>query len=271
METSSGSLVVDGLNVVMGRRWILDDMSLSCTGGVAAVLGVNGSGKSTLLRAVVGLVPITSGTVRVAGYEVPRQMASARRQVGYLAQRSSFPGRLTTLEALDYAAWLQKMGRGRSGRRVEELLESLNLEAVRHQRVGALSGGTLQRLMLAQAIIHEPSVLLLDEPTVGLDLTQQASFRTVIAGLSRHSTVVLSTHHSEDVERLADRVVLVSQGRAIWDGTVSDLEALSSGSNHGADRGSRIEASIAGLIESDDADAVGSPIGEDRELREVSS
>lgn len=247
----SSELSVEELFVNIRRNAVLKGLSLACSGGVTALLGVNGSGKSTFLRAVVGLVPIASGTVRVAGYEIPRQMKSARRQVGYLAQRSSFPGRLTSIDALDYAAWLQGMGPKRSWSRIEELLESLNLGAVRYQRVGTLSGGTRQRLLLAQAIIHEPSLLLLDEPTVGLDLTQQASFRAVVADLSQQSTVLFSTHHSEDVERLADHVVVMSLGRAIWAGTVADLEALSSGSGDGTDRGSRIEAAIAELIESD--------------------
>ncbi|MBO3725598.1 ABC transporter ATP-binding protein [Actinomyces bowdenii] len=263
-------MTVEELFVNIKGDAILKGVTLSCSGGITALLGVNGSGKSTLLRAVMGLVPIASGTVRVVGYEVPRQVKLARRQMGYLAQRSSFPGRMTTLEALDYAAWLQKMEPRRSWKRIEELLEGFSLGELRHQRVGALFGGTLQRLLLAQAIIHEPSLLLLDEPTVGLDLTQQAAFRSIIAELARESTVVLATHHSEDVERLADRAVLLSGGRLIWDGSVGDLEALSAGSCYGADRGSRIEASIAELVESDDGGDGGS-VREGRQPQEVSS
>lgn len=251
MVTPSHVLAVEDLTVVVRGRRILSDLTLSCADGVTAILGVNGSGKSTLMRAVMGLVPVTSGEVRVVGYEVPRQLRSARRHAGYLPQHSFFPGRFSVLDALDYAAWLQRMSPGRSRERIEELLEALNLRKVRHQGVGSLSGGTLQRLLLAQAIIHAPPLVLLDEPTVGLDMTQQAAFRSVIADLARDSCVVLSTHQGEDVERLADYVAVISRGRAVWSGTMAEFEALPSGSRDAVDRGSRIEASISALIQSD--------------------
>jgi len=167
--------------------------------------------------------------------------------LGYLPQHSSFPGRSKVQQALDYAAWLQMMTPTKTRERVESLLDDLDLNHVRDRRIETLSGGTLQRVLLAQAVIHEPMFILLDEPTAGLDLTQQASFRKVISTLAKHSSIVISTHHIEDVDQLADRVVVLFEGRIIWEGNTTELEHLSD-DKHLVDRRSRLESSLADLM-----------------------
>ena len=241
----STELKITDLSVDLGRRRVLHDvnMAISSSSGVTVLVGSNGSGKSTLLRSVMGILKRN----RVAGYAVPGEVRQARRHLGYLPQHSSFPGRSTVQQALDYAAWLQMMTPAKTRERVESLLDDLDLHHVRDRRIETLSGGTLQRVLLAQAVIHEPMFVLLDEPTVGLDLTQQASFRKVISTLAKHSSIVISTHHIEDVDRLADRVVALFEGHIVWEGNTTELEHLSD-DKHLVDRRSRLESSLADLM-----------------------
>lgn len=225
--SGSPALEVKAASVVLRRRHlVLEDVDLRCHGGVTALVGPNGSGKSTLLRAVVGLVPLSSGTVRVAGHDTRSQLAAVRRQVGYLPQKAAFPGRFTVAEALAYAAWLQALGARAARRRTTELVSALGLEEHLNHSLTTLSGGTRQRVYLAQALIHRPALLLLDEPTVGLDLTQQAALRDVVHHLARDSTVLLSTHHTEDLEHLAHNVLVLRKGRRVWQGSVTALRNL---------------------------------------------
>lgn len=247
---SSTALNIDRLTVSISRRKILEDVNLRIpsSSGITVLMGKNGSGKSTLLRSVMGLVrKNVSGQVHVAGYTVPGELRQARKYLGYLPQHSSFAGRSTVQQALDYAAWLQMMTPAKTRERVESLLDALDLHHVRDRRIETLSGGTLQRVLLAQAVIHEPMFVLLDEPTVGLDLAQQASFRKVISTLAQHSSIVISTHHIEDVDRLADRVVVLFEGHIVWEGDTTKLEHLSD-DKHLVDRRSRLESSLADLM-----------------------
>ena len=246
----SAELKITDLSVDLGRRRVLHDvnMAISSSSGVTVLVGSNGSGKSTLLRSVMGILKRNrAGQIHVAGYAVPGEVRQARRHLGYLPQHSSFPGRSKVQQALDYAAWLQMMTPTKTRERVESLLDDLDLNHVRDRRIETLSGGTLQRVLLAQAVIHEPMFVLLDEPTVGLDLTQQASFRKVISTLAKHSSIVISTHHIEDVDQLADRVVVLFEGRIVWEGNTTELEHLSD-DKHLVDRRSRLESSLADLM-----------------------
>lgn len=247
---SSATLNIDRLTVSISRRKILKDVSLRIpsSSGITVLVGKNGSGKSTLLRSVMGLVRKNmSGQVHVAGYTVPGELRQARKYLGYLPQHSSFAGRSTVQQALDYAAWLQMMTSTKAKERIESLVDEFDLHDVIDCRIETLSGGTLQRVLLAQAVIHEPMFILLDEPTVGLDLTQQTSFRKVISALANNSAVVISTHHIEDIERLADRVVALSEGHVTWEGDATALERLSD-DKHLSDRRSRLESSLADLM-----------------------
>ena len=227
-------LDVVNLHVSLRKKPVLRGVSLSCGSGVTALVGANGSGKSTLLRAVLGLVPLVSGAVSVAGVDLRSGLRRARRNMGYLPQSPSFPGGFTVVDALFYAAWLQEMGKGDARKAVDDVVSSFNLTDVMDQPLGSLSGGTRQRV-------------LLDEPTSGLDLTQQASFRAAISRLSQESAILLSTHHTDDVELLADRVHVLSQGRLAWSGSVDELEGRAGDEVQGGRR-LRLESSISALI-----------------------
>lgn len=240
MGTGDG-LVVDGVRVRLGGREILDGISLTCGTGVTAVVGPNGSGKTTLLRAITGLIPLERGRVSIGGNDLVSQTRQARAGLGFLPQRSSFPRRLTVREALAYAAWLQALGEGKTHHRIDELAVALGLDAVLESRIGTLSGGTMQRVLLAQSIIHDPPVLLLDEPTVGLDLAQQVSFKRLVRALAERKTVVMTTHLKDDVEALADRIILLGSGRVMWSGRLDELRDLAS------------EAEIGGLVSDPDS------------------
>jgi len=151
------------------------------------------------------------------------------------------------VDALYYAAWLQEMGVNDAQRAVNDIVSSFNLTEVIDRPLESLSGGTRQRVLLGQAVIHQPPLVLLDEPTSGLDLTQQASFRAAISRLSQASTVLLSTHHTDDVELLANRVLVLSQGRLVWRGSVDELESRAGDEVQGGRR-LRLESSISALI-----------------------
>ena len=240
-------LDVVNLHVSLRKKPVLRGVSLSCGSGVTALVGANGSGKSTLLRAVLGLVPLVSGAVSVAGVDLRSGLRRARRNMGYLPQSPSFPGGFTVVDALFYAAWLQEMGKGDARKAVDDVVSGFNLTDVVDQPLGSLSGGTRQRVLLGQAVIHQPPLVLLDEPTSGLDLTQQASFRAAISRLSQESAILLSTHHTDDVELLADRVHVLSQGRLAWSGSVDELEGRAGDEVQGGRR-LRLESSISALI-----------------------
>lgn len=240
-------LDVVNLHVSLRKKPVLRRVSMSCGSGVTALVGANGSGKSTLLRAVLGLVPLTSGTIFVDGIDLRSGLRRARRKMGYLPQGPSFPRSFTAVDALYYAAWLQEMGVNDAQRAVNDIVSSFNLTEVIDRPLESLSGGTRQRVLLGQAVIHKPPLVLLDEPTSGLDLTQQASFRAAISRLSQASTVLLSTHHTDDVELLANRVLVLSQGRLVWRGSVDELESRAGDEVQGGRR-LRLESSISALI-----------------------
>ena len=238
---SNSILDVDNLFVSLRKTPVLREVNLSCGPGVTALVGANGSGKSTLLRAVLGLVPLTSGTIFVDGIDLRSGLRRARRKMGYLPQGPSFPGSFTAVDALYYAAWLQEMGVNDAQRAVNDIVSSFNLTEVIDRPLESLSGGTRQRVLLGQAVIHQPPLVLLDEPTSGLDLTQQASFRAAISRLSQASTVLLST------QLLANRVLVLSQGRLVWRGSVDELESRAGDEVQGGRR-LRLESSISALI-----------------------
>jgi ABC-2 type transport system ATP-binding protein len=221
---------------------VLAGIDLVVGPGVTVVAGANGSGKSTLLRVLAGLHRIRRGRVRVAGAELTARPGrrAARGTVGYLAQDADFPGTFTVAEAVAYGAWLQRIHAGSP--RVARSIDRVGLAALADRPLGRLSGGEHRRALLAQAMVHEPPVLLLDEPTVGLDATHRLELHAVLrrhvgeggpAGARR--CVVVVTHHGDDVVRLADRVVVLARGRVAFDGSVDGLASVVDG---GPDAGS---------------------------------
>ncbi|MFE7093893.1 ABC transporter ATP-binding protein [Streptomyces erythrochromogenes] len=221
-------LDVRDLVVRYRARTALDIPSLSLRPGITALTGSNGSGKTTLLKACALLLRPTAGSVCLGGRAPEDRRSSLRRYraaIGYLPQAPDFPGHFTVHEAIAYSAWLRGVPRGRRAETVRRVVDELNLTDVADARLASLSGGNRQRAHIAQAVVHEPAVLLLDEPTTGIDVEHRIELRRYLARLGRTRCVVLSTHHTEDIELLADRVVSLREGRVVFDGTPAELVA----------------------------------------------
>ena len=221
-----------GLTVRYGRRravsTALDRVDLDLHTGVHGLLGANGAGKTTLMRVLATVLPATSGTVALLGHDAgdERGRREIRRGLGYLPQAFGSYPRFTVREFVEYFAWLKEMPGARRAAAVARAIERVGLADRADTRMKALSGGMLRRAGLAQALVNEPGVLLLDEPTAGLDPEQRVSFRQLIREVGRDTTVLISTHIVEDVASVCDHIVLMREGRIVRRGTPAELERL---------------------------------------------
>lgn len=228
----AADLRVEAVTIRYGRRTAIDDVSFHLGVGVTGLLGPNGAGKSTLLRTVASAQRPDSGTVHLAGIELnsPEQLRAARRRLGYLPQAPGFyPGYRVSAFAHHVAVLKEIGGRDARAEEVRRVLAAVDLSDRAEQKIKALSGGMRQRLALACALLGDPQVLILDEPTVGLDPEQRLRFREVIARLGRERVVLLSTHQSDDVASLCSRVLVLHQGRVLLDGDVKSLASVAAG------------------------------------------
>jgi len=220
------AVTVSHLRVRHRLRVILDDLNLEFSLGRTALLGPNGAGKTTLIRAIAGLLGRrASAAVTVFDQSAATSMgrSTISRQLGYQSQSGDFLPSYTVQEALAYSSWLKQVSPQRATKRVTELLEIANLTGLRGRKVGRLSGGELKRLSIAQALVHEPSILLLDEPTAALDPSQRRDVLAVLQNLSPQTTLILSTHNLADVAAICEKVVVLNHGRALFHGPLSDF------------------------------------------------
>jgi ABC-2 type transport system ATP-binding protein len=221
-----------GVGKKYGRTHALREVDLVLQPGVTGLLGPNGAGKTTLLRILATVLAPSEGRVQVLDLDPgdPTQRTEVRRRLGYLPQELGFPSGFTAFAFVDYLAvlkeWTSASERHEEVRRVLDLVGLADKAA---KKVKALSGGQRRRLALAQALIGQPALMLLDEPTTGLDPEQRASLRGVLAEAARTSTVLLSTHQTEDVAALCERVVVLDAGRICFNGTVRELLARADG------------------------------------------
>ncbi|MFJ9560261.1 ABC transporter ATP-binding protein [Streptomyces fuscichromogenes] len=221
-----------GLTVRYGGTAALDGVTLSLTEGVTGLLGPNGAGKTTLLRVLATAVPPDGGAFTVCGADpaAPAGRLAVRRTLGYLPQTPGFHPDFTAFEFVDYVAILKELtDRGARHREVRRVLGEVGLADVRGRRIKRLSGGMRQRVALAAALVGDPRFLVLDEPTVGLDPEQRMRFRELIAEAGEGRTVLLSTHQTEDVAMLCNRVIVLAEGRVRFDGTPAELTARAAG------------------------------------------
>ncbi|WP_416974489.1 ABC transporter ATP-binding protein [Streptomyces sp. 4F14] len=230
--TIDPTLTATDLVLRYGGTRALDGVSLTLGRGVTGLLGPNGAGKTTLLRVLATAVPPDGGEFRALGHD-PRTAAGRlglRRALGYLPQNPGFHPDFTAFEFVDYVAILKELSdRGARNREVRRVLEAVDLSDVRKTRLKRLSGGMRQRVALAAALVGDPGLLVLDEPTVGLDPEQRMRFRELIAQAGEGRTVLLSTHQTEDVAMLCHRVIVMSGGRVRFEGTPADLTARAAG------------------------------------------
>jgi ABC-2 type transport system ATP-binding protein len=206
-----------------GKVRALEEVSLQIGGGMFGLLGPNGAGKTTLMRIITTLVPPTAGKVSVGGADVMKDPGSIRQQLGYLPQEFGFYKSLNAYEMLDYIAVMKNIPPKQRKSQVNNVLEAVNLQNTALRRVGGFSGGMKQRLGIAQALLGDPQLLVVDEPTAGLDPEERIRFRNLLARLSRERTVLLSTHIVADIEASCSGMAVLDRGRLIFSGTPQEL------------------------------------------------
>lgn len=205
----------------------LSEVSLVCERGVLGLLGPNGAGKTTFMRILAALIAPTAGMVMVEGVRVDQMPHQVHSLIGYLPQEYTLYPQLTAWEFLDYMGALSGLRQRR--RRIELVLEQVGLSAAARRRLGTFSGGMKQRVAIAQALLHEPTVLLVDEPTASLDPAERVRFRNLLVELGREKTVLLSTHIVEDVAAACSAIAVLLHGRMVFHGSVPALIALAQG------------------------------------------
>lgn len=230
MSTSSsvGGLTIHALtHRYPGSRFQLGPVNLTLSLGVTTLLGANGAGKSTLMRTVAGISAPDSGSIVIRD----RDRTSISPCIGMLPQGDVLPTRVTCRQYLRHLAWLFGVPRGQREVNINRVLVQVDLADRGDEKIGALSGGMRRRLSLAAAIIHEPAVTLLDEPTAGLDPIQRRAFRETVKELAKTSTVIYSTHLLDDVRGLEGILVILNHGRVVFTGTVDTLPGYDSSSD----------------------------------------
>jgi len=217
------SVLVENLTKSYGAQKAVDDISFRVRKGeVLGFLGPNGAGKSTTMKIITCYIPQTAGRAEVCGYDVETQSLEVRRLIGYLPETNPLYRDLYVREYLHIMAGFHDLPNKKA--RVEEMIERTGLTRECHKRIGQLSKGYRQRVGLAQAMLHDPEVLILDEPTSGLDPNQLVEIRSLIKQLGREKTVIFSTHIMQEVQALCDRVLIINRGRIVADDPIEQLQ-----------------------------------------------
>ena len=216
-------LTFDRLTKEYGAKIAVDRVSAALGPGVHGLLGANGAGKTTLMRMACGVLRPTSGEVRFDGAPIERMGGDYRALLGYLPQDFGYYPEFTALDFMEYMAALKGIARRAARERSLELLSAVGLAGEERRRIRTFSGGMKQRLGIAQAVLNDPAVLVLDEPTAGLDPKERVRFRNLIASFAQNKVVLLSTHIVSDVESIADRILVMRAGAFVMEGTPSDL------------------------------------------------
>jgi ABC-2 type transport system ATP-binding protein len=202
----------------------VNDVSFTVEKGeIIGFLGPNGAGKSTTMRMLTGYMPATSGSISICGYPLATQSEEIKRRIGYMPENNPLPEDMRISEYLYYRGRLKEVSRSKLGSRIDEVLEVCDLKRVRHRIIGQLSKGYRQRVGIAEAILAEPPVIIMDEPTIGLDPHQIIIVRDLIASLRGRMTVIISSHILPEIEMTCDRVLIINQGRVVAQGTPAAL------------------------------------------------
>lgn len=214
---------VTSLTKIYGTQLAVDNISFSLKKGeIVGFLGPNGAGKSTTMKMITGYLPPTSGTASVSGFDIQQQPMEVRKRVGYLPEANPLYYDMYVREYLEFTAGIHKIKKPQA--RIEEMISLTGLQKEAHKKIGALSKGYKQRVGLAQAMLHDPEVLILDEPTSGLDPNQIVEIRDLIIRIGAEKTVLLSTHIMQEVQAMCSRVIIISSGKLVADDSIDRLQ-----------------------------------------------
>lgn len=223
-------IIVENLTKIYGSQRAVDNISFRVrTGEVLGFLGPNGAGKTTTMKAITSFLTPTSGTIRVGDYSVSDDPKNVKKQIGYLPEQNPLYGDMPVLDYLKFVAEIQGIKKEHIKGRILEMVKVCGLEGEKHKKINELSKGYKQRVGLAQAMIHDPEVLILDEPTSGLDPNQIIEIRELIKTIGREKTVILSSHILAEVEATCDRILIINKGQIVADGTANDLRRQAQG------------------------------------------
>jgi ABC-2 type transport system ATP-binding protein len=223
-------IIVENLTKVYGSQRAVDDISFKVrTGEVLGFLGPNGAGKTTTMKAITSFLNPTQGTIRVGEFSVADQPGEVRKSIGYLPESNPLYSEMPVIDYLKFVAEIQGIEKSKVKDRILEMVKVCGLEVEKHKKIGELSKGYQQRVGLAQALIHDPAVLILDEPTSGLDPNQIIEIRELIKKIGREKTVILSSHILAEVEATCDRILIINKGKIVADGSADDLRKQAKG------------------------------------------
>jgi ABC-type multidrug transport system ATPase subunit len=222
-------LTINHLGKRYGQHWALRQISLRCEPGLLGLVGPNGAGKTTLMRMIATLLEPTEGTISWNGQDIRTHGAALRQALGYLPQEFGIYPEFTGRQFLRYLSEMKGLPKPLAHRRVDEVLEIVQMEQVADRKLPTYSGGMKQRIGIAQALLNDPELLIVDEPTAGLDPAERVRFRTLLASLTSNRVIILSTHITSDVEAVASRLMILREGRVLTDTTLEALLASASG------------------------------------------
>ena len=222
------SIEVKNVYKYFGEQAAVKDISFSVKKGeIVGFLGPNGAGKSTTMRMITGFLPVSSGEIYVSSLKVGIDNLKTQQKIGYLPENNPLYVDMYVKEYLEFVGRIYKVSNLKS--RIKEMIEAVGLELEQHKKIGALSKGYRQRVGLAQAIIHDPEVLILDEPTSGLDPNQLVEIRELIKSIGKEKTLMLSTHIMQEAEAICDKIVIISKGEIVTNKSTLDLQKQASG------------------------------------------
>jgi ABC-2 type transport system ATP-binding protein len=216
------SIRVEGLTKIYGEQKAVDGISFTAEPGVLGFLGPNGAGKSTTMKILTGFIPQTSGKASVCGFDVNTHALEVKRNIGYLPESNALYTDMYVKESLSFIAGIH--GIQEPEKRIADIIEQTGLGPEQHKKIGQLSKGYRQRVGLAQAILHDPQVLILDEPTSGLDPNQLIGIRRLIVDLGKTKTIILSTHIMQEVEAVCNHVIIINKGKIVTNDTLENLK-----------------------------------------------
>ena len=225
------SIEIQNITKQYGEQLALNNVTLSIDKGIVGLLGPNGAGKSTLMKIITCFIPPTSGTVSVNGFSALEQPMEVKRIVGYLPEHNPLYLDMYVREYLEFVAGIHRLKGKAAKDRINAMIEETGLGPEAHKKIGALSKGYRQRVGLAQAMMHNPQVLILDEPTSGLDPNQLVDIRNLISSLGKEKTVLLSTHIMQEVEAICQRAIIINKGVVVADDRIENLKQTQTAAN----------------------------------------